>query len=144
MIAPDHRATSPKLWLLVLSLAAVTGAIALLIGGITGPTFVTVIDFERGIVERSMRGSFGFGRSRTATLDDIDRIDISRLHIDSTHSHRWVVVLKLRPGAGSKALELASFGTPERAAAFADEIRVRIARRSAATIETATTPRDGA
>ena len=142
LIAPDHASTSPKLWLLVVSLGAVIVAIALLIGGITGPAFVTVIDFERGTVERSMRGSFGFARSRTATLDDVDRIDISRLHIDSTNSNSWLVVLKLRPGRGPKALEIASFGTPERAAAFADEIRDRIARRSAATLEAATAPRD--
>jgi hypothetical protein len=144
LIAPDAPSTSPKLWLLAVSLGAVTLAIVLLIGGVTGPKFVTVIDFARGTVERSMRGAFGFDRTRTATLDDIDRIEISRLHVDSANSSSWLVVLKLRPGSGSKALEIASFGTPERAEAFAGEIRARIARSVAATVDGAAIPPSGA
>jgi len=143
LLAADHP-SSPPLLRLAFSVGAVVLAIAALIGGITGPTFATVIDFERGTIERSLRGAFGFGRSRKVSLDDIDRIEVSRLQVDSANSVSWQVVLKLRPGRGPKALEIASFGNQERADDFAADIRARIGRRVAATIAAATAPRDGA
>lgn len=142
LIANGDPSASSRPLLLLFSLGAVVIGVVAVVGGITGPKFVTEIDFERGTVERSMRGSFGFHRTQTATLDDIDRIEISRIHIDSANSYSWQVVLKLRPGRGPKALEIGSFGSPERAEAFVAEIRARIARRTAAAIEAASATRD--
>ena len=140
LIALDHPLSTPRLWLLVISLGAVTVAFAALVAAITGPKFVTVVDFDRGTLEQSMRGAFGFGRRRTATIHDIDRIEIQRFRIASANSISWRVLLILRAGLPDWAI--ASFGTPERAEAFADDIRDRIARRSAATIEIVLPPSD--
>jgi hypothetical protein len=127
LVAADRPTSSPALWLLALSIGAVVFAGILVFGAVVGPGTTTTIDFDRATFDSVMNGGFGFRRSYTAKLADLERIDVESFSLPSNDTTSWKVLFRFR--GDRQAREVRSFADARSAEALAEDLRARIRSR---------------